>query len=108
MATTEASCCTPAIQSLTDQQADELAATLKALADPTRVRLLNIIAAAGEACACDFPGLIDKSQPTISHHLSLLTNAGILHREQRGKWAWFRVNNERIAGLQAAIGQACC
>ena len=53
----------------------------------------------GEVCACDLPGLLDRSQPTMSHHLGQLVKAGILEREQRGKWAWFRLRRERLAGL---------
>lgn len=102
-------CCAPILDSvLTAQDAEELAATVKALADPIRLRLVSIISAAGEACACDFPDALGKSQPTISHHLSLLVNAGILHREQRGKWAWFQVDKVRMEAIRTAIGTSCC
>jgi ArsR family transcriptional regulator len=91
-------CCAPLrAERLSDPDADALASVLKALADPVRLKLVSTIAAAGEGCACDFPELLGKSQPTISHHLSQLVAAGILDREQRGKWAWFRVNDERLA-----------
>lgn len=94
----DALCCQPLRSSpLSDEDADALAAVLKSLADPVRLKLVSIIAAAGEGCACDFPELVGKSQPTISHHLSQLVAAGILDREQRGKWAWFTVNDERLA-----------
>jgi len=90
-------CCAPILSSpLGDDDAVALAAVLKALADPIRIKLVSIIAAAGEGCACDFPELLGKSQPTISHHLRQLVDAGILEREQRGKWAWFMVNNDRL------------
>jgi ArsR family transcriptional regulator len=56
-------------------------------------------AEAGEVCACDLPALVGRSQPTVSHHLSLLVKAGILDREQRGKWAWFRLHPERLAAV---------
>lgn len=106
--TTDAECCPPLFgPSLSDDDAGELAATLKALADPVRLKLVNVIAAGGEACACDFPSLIDRSQPTISHHLSILVKAGILQREQRGKWAWFRVDEGRLSSLCAALGRTC-
>lgn len=82
---------------LDDDDAAALAAVLKALADPVRIKLVSIIAAAGEGCACDFPELLGKSQPTISHHLRQLVEAGILEREQRGKWAWFTVSSQRLA-----------
>jgi len=95
-------CCTPLLQgTLDDDQATELAEVLKALADPIRLRLLSIVAASvdGEVCACDLPALVDRSQPTVSHHLSLLVKAGVLEREQRGKWAWFRLRRERLAAV---------
>lgn len=84
-------------------EAEDLAVILKALADPVRLRLVNAIATAGEGCACDFPGLLDKSQPTISHHLSILVKAGILGREQRGKWAWFWVESDRLEQLRNTL-----
>lgn len=73
-----------------------LAGVLKALADPVRLRLVSIIASAGEACACDLPALVNKSQPTVSHHLRQLVDVGILKREQRGKWAWFTLSEHRL------------
>jgi len=90
---------------LTEIQATELAAALKALADPTRLRLVSIIATSptGEMCACDLPDWLDRSQPTVSHHLSLLVNAGLLEREQRGKWAWFRLRYDRLGELSAVL-----
>ena len=88
---------------LTEAGADELARVMKALAHPVRVRLVNIIATSGEGCACDFPEAVDRSQATVSHHLKLLVGAGILHREQRGKWAWFRVNQDRLAEVCSLI-----
>lgn len=87
-------CCTPLTEdALSDDDATQLATTFKAIGDPVRLRLLSIIATAptGELCACDLPELFGRSQSTMSHHLRLLTNAGLLEREQRGKWAWFRV-----------------
>jgi ArsR family transcriptional regulator len=97
-------CCSPLLSSpLTDDDAFELAAILKALADPVRLKLVSIIAANGEGCACDFPAATGKSQPTVSHHLSQLVNAGILEREQRGKWAWFRVDADRLASVRNVL-----
>lgn len=100
------SCCgSVAGDALTDGQATELAAALKVLADPVRLRLVSIIATSptGEVCACDLPDWLDRSQPTVSHHLSLLVNAGVLEREQRGKWAWFRLRRERLDELAAVL-----
>jgi ArsR family transcriptional regulator len=99
-------CCAPLLRSAIDEeQATELADVLKALADPIRLRLVSIVATAesGEVCACDFPAIVGRSQPTVSHHLSLLVKAGLLEREQRGKWAWFRLRPERLTALGDAL-----
>ncbi|HEY8544930.1 MAG TPA: metalloregulator ArsR/SmtB family transcription factor [Acidimicrobiales bacterium] len=100
--------CCPAIgdRVLDEREATELATILKALADPVRLRLVSAIAASdtGEICACDLPGILGRSQPTVSHHLSQLVRAGLLDREQRGKWAWFRLRPDRFAALRAALG----
>jgi ArsR family transcriptional regulator, arsenate/arsenite/antimonite-responsive transcriptional repressor len=101
--------CCPALLDgpLDEAEATELAAVLKALADPARVRLVSMVACSptGEICACDLPGALDRSQPTVSHHLSQLVKAGILDREQRGKWAWFRLRPQRLASLRVALGE---
>lgn len=97
-------CCSPLSEAaIGDDDAAELAVVLKALADPVRLKLVSVIAAAGEGCACDFPAAVGKSQPTISHHLGQLVKAGILEREKRGKWAWFRVNDDRLATLRSIL-----
>lgn len=104
----EALCCPPVTAGRLDEaEAAELAGVLKALADPVRLRLVSIIAAAptGEICACDLPALLDRSQPTVSHHLSQLLHAGLVDREQRGKWAWFRLRPDRLAAVRAALGE---
>ena len=92
---------------LDDAEAEALAHQLRALADPARIRLVSMIATAptGEICACELPAALGKSQPTVSHHLTQLVNAGLLEREQRGKWAWFRLNNDRLASLRSALGE---
>ena len=103
----DALCCSPVTGGALDEAAAiELAAVLKALADPVRLRLVSLIAAAstGEVCACDLPALVDRSQPTVSHHLTQLVRAGLLDREQRGKWAWFSVRPDGFAALRAALG----
>lgn len=99
-------CCEPVlVEPINSEEASGLAAGFKLLSDPVRLRVLSLIANAdgGEMCACDLPAAIGRSQPTISHHLSLLTAAGFLTREQRGKWAWFRVDNRRVAALRDAL-----
>src|SRR3954464_11676859 len=84
--------------------AEDLAAAFKVIADPVRLRLLSIVATQGETCACNLTAPLGKSQPTISHHLSVLTDAGLLHREKRGKWAWYSVAPERLQVLRDALG----
>jgi len=100
-------CCVPLVErALTEEQAEELAAAFRLLADPVRLRLLSLVATApgGEVCACDLTEPLGRSQPTVSHHLTALTEAGLLEREKRGRWAWFRIVPERLAVLRDAIG----
>ncbi len=98
-------CCPPLLgPTLTDDESATLAGVLKALADPVRLKLVNLVAISGECCACDLPELVGRSQPTISHHLSILVKAGILVREQRGKWAWFRLDRSRLQAICSALG----
>lgn len=102
-------CCAPLTAGVLDERdAEELAGLFKVLADPARLRLLSLVAAGadGEACACDLVEPVGKSQPTVSHHLSLLVDAGLLTREKRGKWAWYRVVPERLASLREALDPA--
>ena len=107
MVTPPRSVCCPALlgQPLDEEQAEELTGLLKALADPVRIRLLSFVAAAptGEVCACDLPNHLGRTQATVSHHLSLLVKADVLVREQRGKWAWFRIRPERFEALRDAL-----
>jgi ArsR family transcriptional regulator len=106
--TTPTACCVPLTAGvLDDDSAEEMAQILKALADPVRLRLVSIIGAAdaGEVCACDLAALVGRSQATVSHHLGLLTKVGIVEREQRGKWAWFRVRTDQLAAVSAALGK---
>lgn len=106
----DALCCTSLrTPLLAEESADELAGPMRALADPVRLRIVALVASAndGEACACDLPAVLGRSQPTVSHHLALLVNAGILDREQRGKWAWYRLRPARLEAL-AAVLKSCC
>lgn len=91
--TDETGCCSPAAEALDRDSAQDAAAVFKALADPTRLRLLSIIAAhpEREACVCDLTDPVQLSQPTVSHHMTTLAKAGLVTREQRGKWAYFAV-----------------
>lgn len=97
-------CCDPVLDSpLSEPEAEELAAAFKVLADPVRLRLFSLIAASVEACVCDLTEPIGKSQPTVSHHLSVLAEAGLVTREKRGRWAWYRVVPDRLAILRDAL-----
>src|ERR1700761_6881116 len=102
-----AACCSPlATQPLTMEQAEQVAPLLKALADPVRLRLMSLIASheGGEACVCDLSDPFDLSQPTISHHLKVLHESGLLDREKRGVWVYYRARTEALANLGALIG----
>jgi ArsR family transcriptional regulator len=104
-----AACCEPLVQALLgEDEAVELATVLKALADPVRLRLLSMVAAAGEgeACACDLVAPVGRSQPTVSHHMAILVDAGLVERTQRGKWAWYRLEPARLEMVRAAIDPA--
>src|SRR6266508_3016436 len=85
--------------------AERLAGVLKALADPARLRLLSLIQSApeGEACVCNLTAPLGLSQPTVSHHLKVLADAGLLQRDQRGRWAYYRVVPERLELLRGAL-----
>jgi len=99
-------CCPSLLGAALDPgDAAELAAAFAALADPARLRLLSLIAAqpSGEVCACDLVEPLGKSQPTVSHHLKVLYEAGLVDRDKRGTWVWYRVVPERLAGLRAAL-----
>lgn len=101
-------CCTPVTAgALGEDDATELAAAFKVLADPARLRLLSLVASAeaGEACACDLVAPLGRSQPTVSHHLSVLVDAGLLEREKRGRWAWYRVVPDRLDALRQVLGR---
>jgi ArsR family transcriptional regulator, arsenate/arsenite/antimonite-responsive transcriptional repressor len=100
-------CCPPlAAEPLSQAQAEQVAPLLKALADPVRLRLMSLIAShpGGEACVCDLTGAFDLSQPTISHHLKVLHEAGLLDRDKRGVWVYYRARTEALASLGALIG----
>lgn len=97
--------CSPILgEVMTPESAEALASSLKALADPTRLRLVSLVAAheGQEACVCDLTEPVRLSQPTVSHHLKILVDAGILGRDQRGRWAYYRLNAGvlgEVAGL---------
>jgi ArsR family transcriptional regulator, arsenate/arsenite/antimonite-responsive transcriptional repressor len=100
-------CCTPLTGgALDDEQAERLALLFKALGDPTRVKLVSLIAAtkSGEACICDLTDPVGLTQPTVSHHMKILADAGLVTREQRGKWAYYRVDTDTLRAVAQAIG----
>ena len=102
-----AACCAPlSAQPLTMEQAEQVAPLLKALADPVRLRLMSLVASrqGGEACVCDLNDAFDLSQPTISHHMKVLHEAGLVDRDKRGVWVYYRVRPQALAGLGALIG----
>lgn len=104
-----AACCSPVTGGVvSDETAETLARMFKALGDPTRVKLLSMIAAApeGEACICDMTEPVGLSQPTISHHMKQLVEAGLATREQRGRWAYYRVVPSVLASLSTALTPA--
>lgn len=94
-------CCGGATSWMTVDDAALLAARFGALADATRLQVLSIIAnsPAGEVCACDFVGPLGKSQPTISHHLKVLSEAGLVEGERRGRWIWYRIATTAVTAL---------
>lgn len=102
-------CCPPVARGvLGEEEAEQLARAFKALSDPSRVRLLSLIAAQdrGEACVCDLTEFVGLSQPTVSHHMKQLVAAGLVTREQRGKWAYYRVDDAALSGLSDALRTA--
>jgi ArsR family transcriptional regulator len=100
-------CCSPlSAGPLSAEQASVVAPLLKALADPVRLRLMSLVAShpGGEACVCDLNDAFDLSQPTISHHLKVLHDAGLLDRDKRGVWVYYRARTGALASLGTLIG----
>jgi ArsR family transcriptional regulator, arsenate/arsenite/antimonite-responsive transcriptional repressor len=103
-----ADCCSPIRRTELDAgQAVTLAEAFKALADPVRLQLLNLIATAesGEACACDLVDPVGRSQPTVSHHLKVLREAGLIQSDKRGTWVWYSVVPSRLDELRTVLGR---
>jgi ArsR family transcriptional regulator, arsenate/arsenite/antimonite-responsive transcriptional repressor len=102
----EQACCTPLLgEAITASQAADLAHKLKALADPTRLRLVSMVAAhdGGEACVCDLTEPLGLTQPTVSHHLKILVEAGIFARDKRGVWAYYSLVPSALDALSAVL-----
>ena len=99
-------CCQPLLAApLPADDAEVLAEVLRALADPARLRLVSLLAAApdAECCGCDLTGPLGLSQPTVSHHLKVLHDAGLLSRERRGKWVYYALREDRLASLRTIL-----
>lgn len=99
-------CCDPVLESaLSESAAADLASAFRVLADPVRLRLFSMVANAegGEICACDLVEPLGRSQPTISHHLSVLHDAGLVRRDKRGRWVWYRAVPSRVEVLRDAL-----
>ena len=109
---TAIACCAPlAASTLDEDEAGATAELFKTLGDPARVRIVNLLARSGEpVCACEFYEPLGLSQPTVSHHLKKLTDAGLVDREQRGKWAYFSLKRDAVAKLAAVadLKGVCC
>src|SRR5262245_40258489 len=97
-------CCGPAIEPLDAAESETLAARFKALADPTRVAIVNRLAATEECCVCDLTATFDLAQPTISHHLKVLRDSGLVESSRRGTWAYYRLVPDAVAALRGALG----
>jgi ArsR family transcriptional regulator len=105
-------CCAPlAAPTLSDEEAEATAALFRALGDPARVRIVNMLATAGgEVCGCDLTEGLGLAQPTVSHHLKKLYDAGLLERDPRGKWAYYSLRRDAVATLSslADLKEVCC
>ena len=96
-------CCGLVDPAMGAEDAAEVAERFKALADPTRVRMVNLLLRNPELCVCDLQANFDLSQPTISHHLGLLRKAGLVESTERGRWAFYRVRDEAISELRTVL-----
>jgi ArsR family transcriptional regulator len=103
--TADVDVCCPSVlaEPLTEHDADDLAQVFGALSDPVRLRLLSLVAQAGEICSCDLQDPLGKAQPTVSHHTKVLSDAGLLTGEKRGRWVWWRIVPDRMAAVRAAL-----
>src|ERR671934_2439804 len=97
-------CCGPETEPLTGTESEELAARFKALADPTRVAIVNYLSAADEICVCNLIDAFELAQPTISYHLKVLREAGLVESSRRGTWAYYRLVPKAIDALRGALG----
>lgn len=104
---TGALCCSPLTAApLSPAEAEDAARVLAALADPVRLQLLSIVASEGEVCSCNLEQPLGKSQPTVSHHTRILSEAGLLVGERRGKWTWWKVAPGGLESVRRVLGGA--
>jgi ArsR family transcriptional regulator, arsenate/arsenite/antimonite-responsive transcriptional repressor len=98
-------CCVPGATPITQPEAEQLARRFRALGDPTRVAIVNLLAAAGagEVCVCELVAGFDLAQPTISHHLKVLRDAGLVEARRRGTWAYYRLVPEAVEALSRSL-----
>jgi ArsR family transcriptional regulator len=103
--TDEVEVCCPSVLAapLAEADAEDLAQVFAALSDPVRLRLLSLVAQAGEICSCDLQDPLGKAQPTISHHTKVLAEAGLLVGEKRGRWVWWRIVPDRMESVRGAL-----
>ncbi len=106
----ESACCSVTAETPIDEEAvSKAASAFKALGDPHRLTMLQLIAKSGEAlCVCDLEEHVPLSQPTVSHHLKILAEAGILSREQRGRWVYYSIAEKRVGEMKLELGELCC
>src|SRR5438552_17693559 len=104
IATLPAICCGPATEPLAVHERDQLAAQFKALADPTRIAIVNQLAAADEVCVCNLTAAFDLAQPTVAHHLKILRDAGLVASTRRGTWGYYRLVPEAVEALRGTLG----
>ena len=104
VALVDSGCCPSVLATpLAEGEAADLAHVFAALADPVRLRLLGLVAEAGEVCACDLLAPLGKSQPTVSHHTKVLADVGLIVGEKRGRWVWWKIVPERVAAVRGAL-----
>lgn len=96
-------CCTPIASGLSGREADDLAGMLKVLANPARIRIVSLLASTGEVCVCELTEPLDLGQPTVSHHMAKLREAGFVESERRGKWVYHRLVPERLEQVRQAL-----
>jgi ArsR family transcriptional regulator, arsenate/arsenite/antimonite-responsive transcriptional repressor len=97
-------CCSPDTPAMPREAAERLAETFKALADPTRVAIVNRLSSLETVCVCDLTAAFDLSQPTVSHHLRVLRDAGLIEADRKGTWAYYRLVPDAIDRLRAVVG----